>query len=175
MAKIFMNPHPIPDEFQRELDWVRQIGKADAETQYSLAMQLKEGVGRLPKNVEAARYILAEAALKKLPKARFAYGQSLITGELGERRPRSGLWNIYMAADRGYAPAQKDLGLRHIRGDLVVKSRVHAYLWLREAMKNGADVADTLAAVESAMTKDEISYARAIKTPRYRPDRDQLK
>lgn len=175
IARMTMHPFRVPKEFYEEYEWARSLNDADAKTHYRLAMQLRKGSDLLPKIPEVALSLLARAAFKNLPEAQFAYGQSLITGELGERDPFHGLQLIHGAAEQDYEPAQTDLGLRHIRGDLVEKSRVHAYLWLREALRNGADVADVLTQVEAAMSKEDWALADLIATPQYRPDREQLR
>ena len=75
--------------------------------------------------------------------------------------PSAAHW-VQMAADRGYARAQLDLGYLYEQGKGVSLNYVTAYIWYKTALSGGEERAvGRLKSLSAVMTKEQISRASA--------------
>ena len=148
-------PGEMPQVLLDEIEWARRIGGGDARVQYDLALRIRDGIG-FRKNSSAANVWIREAARKGLSAAKFTFGLVLLDEGRQKLDFKGAIFIILEAANAGYVPAQKDLGLRHMRGDEVVqRDNRTAYFWLKKAEAGGADVAGALAELEAVMTDND--------------------
>lgn len=98
--------------------------------------------------------------------ARYNLGVILLTGKDATRDPAEAARLFRLAAGTGYAPAARQLGQMHLRGEVVTRSKILGHAWLnlasRDDGKEGRAARDEMRALEAGMSRSEIAEAQRI-------------
>jgi hypothetical protein len=91
--------------------------QGDAQTQYNLAVNYRDGLGGLPKDDREAARLLKLAADQGYASAQFSLGAFYVSGRGGlPKDDREAARLFKLAADQGYAKAQNSLGVYYQDG-----------------------------------------------------------
>lgn len=156
-AELYLLDLGVPEMLREAFDWVEGIEDGDARRKYDVALRLLDGDG-LPRDRDAAKYWLTQAARQGLPEAAHALALAYFDGAFGEPDTRSGAHHLHSSAEAGFPPAQIELARRFADGDGVERAPVKAYFWYRLAQRNGADVSAAIQGLEREVSDADKAW-----------------
>lgn len=135
-------PAPTYDQLPSE-DGVRQVmlyrkakEQGDAEAQYALGLDCRDGKGSPKDDASAVRWFIL-AAKQGHPKAQYEAGEALLRGMGVDRDEEAAARWLRLSAKQDFAPGQRALGQAFSFGWGVAKNLVTAEHWLRKAAEQG--------------------------------------
>jgi uncharacterized protein len=141
-------------------EYMRGVAVGDLDCMVQVANFSQAGRG-MNKDVAKARELLREASQKGSPQAQFQYAMMLAS----EEKPNFGVIyvNLLSAANGNILPAQSELGLLYIGGQMGLADPISAVAWFTRAAKSGyAPAQNSLAALYesgSAGLERNMEYA----------------
>jgi TPR repeat protein len=141
VAANFVAPGFAQEEALQALSFIKRLKLAragDELAQLSVAVDYENGSNDARKDqLEAAKWY-RQAALAGNMEAQFRLSKLIVRGPQGLAvDPADGLKLLRSAADKGYAPAQNELGLRLQKGTGVAVNLPEAFQWFQKASDQG--------------------------------------
>ncbi len=95
--------------------------------------------------------------------AQFHFGEMYDFGEISPQNNKAAARWYELAAEQGFALAQKALGLMYEQGRGIVRNQVYAHMWTNLAVANGVYGAIAQSnSIAEKMTSDQIKKAHAL-------------
>lgn len=159
LSRLALIRYGVPEELENEFAWVRGIDRGPPHRQYEMALQVFQGT-TLPRNTDTAFQWMQKAALGGFRDALYVYATWLMDPEVGRYDPKSAMYPLNKAAEKGHVEAQRDLGHWYLRFWDSSTKVFWAYVWFSIANANGLDVSDHLSDLRAKLSPYDLRSAR---------------
>ena len=173
LGRIYKLGDGVRRDYTKALEWLSVAAdRGYAPAEHDLGQLYQEGIA-VPRDIETAMHWLSEAASKGHAPARYDLARLLLDGNTTARQ--NGMAIMQLAANNGYAPAQRRLAAMYFKGQIVEPDAIAAYQWISLAerswpaatradlVREKARIAATLDAAGLAKAKSQIRNWRPVR------------
>jgi len=164
LGRIYKLGDGVRRDYTKALEWLRaSADRGFAPAEHELGQLYQEGIA-VPRDIETAMHWLSEAASKGHAPARYDLARLLLDGNAAARQ--NGLAIMQLAANNGYAPAQRRLAAIYFKGQGIQPDPIAAYQWISLAERSWpaatrADLVREKARIAAALDAEDLAKAKS--------------